>query len=120
MTWQFFLGRAAVLFAGSGSGQDSNSPTANDTKYLPLQSFTNFTTNPRDARTLSNRMNEPLVHISAASQSNVMDVKQEVGTVGFSIDDPKFSTGRLERRSDPQPAFVHSVQLYGFSANQRL
>ncbi len=53
-----------------------------ETRYLAFQIFTNFTSDPKDAQTLSHGMKEPVVPGSAALRKYVLDIKTRIGTVG--------------------------------------
>jgi hypothetical protein len=87
MKRMLIVGIVAMLFASAALGQDSTKPATADsssteTRYLAFQVFTNFTTDPRDARTLNNGMKEPLVPGTVALRDYVLDIKQRIGAVG--------------------------------------
>jgi len=83
------LGIAALLFAGTAMGQNSQQPSnpvsvkaENEARYLAFQIFTYYSPDPKVASHMSSGSSERLLPGTAALRKYVDDIKQRIGTVG--------------------------------------
>ena len=83
------VGLAAVLFAGTATGQGTQKPPPpesvkgeNEARYLAFQIFIDYSPDPRVASQLSSGSRERLVPGTRALRNYVEDIKRRTGTVG--------------------------------------